>query len=190
MNLPNILTMSRCLFAVLIVLFLLANSLPSIVAATLLFLAASITDYYDGYLAKKQGIVSDFGKIMDPIADKILMLSVFLALAYLGLMEWWMVLVIGVREVAVTISRLNAMAKGQVLAAEKAGKLKTVCQMASVGLALLFLICEQSQMAHTWFYKIENTWRCAIQIMMLASVALTLSSGIMYFRNKWDNSKA
>ena len=107
MNLPNILTLSRIVFALFIVLMLLANTLSGNIAATLLFAVASITDFYDGYLAKKQGLISNFGKIMDPIADKILMLCVFGALAYLGMVQWWMVIVIALREIAVTLSRVS-----------------------------------------------------------------------------------
>ena len=92
---------------------------------------ASITDFYDGYLAKTRGLISDFGKIMDPISDKILMLSIFFALAYMGIVAWWMVILIAVREIYVTLDRLWSMKKGQVLSAERAGKIKTVFQMES-----------------------------------------------------------
>ncbi len=189
MTLPNILTLSRFVFAALIFVLLLYNTLASIIAATVFFLIASITDYYDGYLAKKHGLISDFGKIMDPIADKVLMIVVFAALAYLGMMDWWMLMAISIREVTVTVSRLRAMARGQVLAAEQAGKIKTVCQMVSIGAALLFLICEQSSFARPWFYKSEPQWRGFVQLMMLVSVFLTVSSGFTYFRNKWNNAK-
>ena len=189
MNLPNILTLSRFVFAALIFGLLLYNTLASIVAATVFFLIASITDYYDGYLAKKLGLISDFGKIMDPIADKVLMIVVFAALAYLGMMDWWMLAAIAIREVTVTVSRLRAISKGQVLAAEQAGKIKTVCQMVSIGTALLFLICEQSSFARPWFYRSEPIWRGFVQLMMIISVLLTVSSGLSYFRNKWNSAK-
>lgn len=189
MNWPNILTISRFVFAALILFLLLCNNLTSIIAATVFFLIASITDFYDGYLAKKHGLISDFGKIMDPIADKVLMIIVFGALAYLGMMDWWMIIAITVREVVVTVSRLRGMARGQVLAAEQAGKIKTVFQMVSIGVTLLFLICEQSAFARGWFYHAEPTWRAFIQLMMLISVLLTVSSGIAYFRNKWNSEK-
>ncbi len=189
MNLPNLLTMSRFFFAVVILYLLLANNLAAIMTATFLFLIAAITDFYDGYLAKKHGLISDFGKIMDPIADKVLMIFVFFALAALGMMDWWMVILIVIREVAVTVARLKAMAHGQVLAAEKAGKIKTVFQMVSIGAALLFLICEQSVFARSWFYQAEPMWRAFIQIMMLISVLLTVYSGVIFFRHKWAPKK-
>lgn len=182
MNLPNILTMSRIAAAAVIASLLLNNNSNGAALATVIFIAASVTDFYDGYLAKTSGQVSDFGKIMDPIADKVLVLTVFGALAYLGLLAWWMVMVIAAREVAVTVSRLKAMAQGRVLAAETMGKIKTVFQMASVSLALLFLTVEQSAFAQTWFYKVDLPWRGVINLFMLVSVVLTLVSGIAYFR--------
>lgn len=186
MNLPNILTVSRIVFAFFIVLLLLANTPAACIAAAALFAAASLTDFYDGHLAQKNGLVSDFGKIMDPIADKVLMLSVFAVLAHLGLVMGWMVLVVAARETLVTASRLRAMSTGRVLAAEAAGKLKTVCQIVTIATALLFLIVEQSAFAAGWFYKVEMGWRWLIHILMAASVGLTVASGIAYFRNKRD----
>jgi len=185
MNLPNVLTLSRIVFAFFIVLLLLSSSLAGYIAAAVFFTAASLTDFYDGHLAKKRGAISDFGKIMDPIADKVLMLAIFGALAYLGIVPWWMVICIAVREVTVTASRLAAMAAGQVQAAEAAGKIKTVCQIVTISLILLFMIVEQSAFAAGWFYRIEAGWRVLIQMFMIATLVLTLFSGALYFKNKW-----
>ena len=181
--------MSRFGFGIVISLLLLSNNLMAIIAATLLFLIAALTDFFDGYLAKKYGLISDFGKIMDPIADKVFLIMVFYALCLLGIMDWWMLIAIVVREVVVTVSRLQAMAKGQVLAAEQSGKIKTVFQMVSVGAALLFLICEQSAFAHAWFYRAESTWLYIIHVLLIISVALTISSGVAYFKHKWQKQK-
>ncbi|MBI4309658.1 MAG: CDP-diacylglycerol--glycerol-3-phosphate 3-phosphatidyltransferase [Candidatus Omnitrophica bacterium] len=187
MSLPNILTLSRIVFAFFIVLLLLANTLAGHMAAAILFTIAAWTDFYDGYLAKRQGLISDFGKIMDPIADKVLMLAVFGVLAHLGMVLWWMVMVIAAREAAVTVSRLKAMARGRVLAAESAGKIKTVCQMLAIAAVLLFLIAEQSMFTAHWFYRAETAWRSLINVLMMASVFLTVVSGAMYFRDEWKN---
>lgn len=189
MNWPNVLTLSRFVLAIIILMLLLVNSLVAITAATVLFIVAAITDFYDGYLAKKYGLISNFGKIMDPIADKFLMICVFIALAHLGMMDWWMVVIIASREVAVTVSRLQAMRLGLVLSAEQAGKIKTVVQMMSVSVALLFLMCEQSAYARSWFYQAEMMWRALVHMMMLLSVILTVYSGYKYFRHKWNQEK-
>ncbi len=184
MNLPNILTMSRFGFAVIIGVLLMTNTLAGNISAAVLFIAASLTDYYDGYLAKKNGLISDFGKIMDPIADKVMILSIFTVLAFLGMVDGWMVIAIGVREVAVTVSRLKAMAQGQVLPAEAAGKIKTVFQILTIAVILLFLIAEQAVFALSWFYKVEMAWRTLINVLMIVSVALTVGSGYLYFKHK------
>jgi CDP-diacylglycerol--glycerol-3-phosphate 3-phosphatidyltransferase len=98
MNIPNALTLSRIVLALVIVTLLEKNSLGGNIAAVIVFAVASLTDFYDGYLAKRWGLVSDFGKIMDPIADKILLLSIFGVLAYIGMIPWWMFMVIAIRE--------------------------------------------------------------------------------------------
>lgn len=184
MSWPNVLTLSRVILAFFITGLLLGNTPGGCIAAFLLFIVASFTDFYDGYLARRYGLISDFGKIMDPIADKILVLAVFGVLSYLGMAAWWMVAAIALREVVVTVSRLNAMAKGQVLGAEALGKLKTVFQMASIILILIFLIVEQSVFAQNWFYKVDLAWRGVIHVCMLITVVLTMVSGLIYFRNK------
>ena len=184
MNLPNILTLSRIGFAFVLVYLLLLNSLTGNMWAAFFFIIASLTDYYDGYLAKKNGLISDFGKIMDPISDKIMMLSIFFALASIGRVMWWMVILIAIREIVVTVDRLISMRNGQVLAAERAGKLKTVFQMVSVSLILIYLILDQAAFAHDWFYQIEKVYLGWVNVFMLITVVLTVVSGWMYFQNK------
>jgi len=188
MTLPNILTLSRLVFAALIVGLLCQYSLVAYVAAAVLFAGAALTDFYDGHLAKKSGLTSDFGKIMDPIADKVLILSVFFVLAYTGMVEAWMVVLIAVREICVTASRLRAMSQGQVLAAEKAGKIKTVFQIISISVVLLFLIAEESPWTAAWFFQIQPLWQGVINFLMVVTVFLTVGSGAAYFKNQWTRS--
>ena len=117
----------------------------------------------------------------------VLCAAVFGVLAHLGMVVWWMVIAIAIREVAVTVSRLRAMTRGQVLPAESAGKIKTVCQMLTIAVVLLFLIADQSLFAVHWFYKVEIGWRSLINVLMAASVFLTIGSGVRYFRDRWKN---
>jgi CDP-diacylglycerol--glycerol-3-phosphate 3-phosphatidyltransferase len=182
MNLPNILTLSRIVFAVVIVFLLEQSSATGNMWAAIFFAIASITDFYDGHIAKKRGLVSDFGKIMDPIADKILLLSIFGVLAHIGMIACWIFIVIAMREVLVTASRLWAMRQGQVLAAERAGKIKTVIQIIAVSAILLYLVAQQTE-SH-WFYNVKYLWQSINQGLLLAAVILTVYSGIEYFRNK------
>lgn len=185
MNLPNILTLSRIVLAVVLVFLLEQSSSMGNILAVVVFSIAALTDYYDGHFAKKQGLVSDFGKIMDPIADKVLLLSAFGVLAHIGMIDWWMFIVIAVREILVTASRLYVMChKGQVLAAERAGKIKTVTQIIAVSVILLYLTAQQSDFCSSWFYNVQKFWLILIDVLMWISVILTVYSGIEYYRNK------
>jgi CDP-diacylglycerol--glycerol-3-phosphate 3-phosphatidyltransferase len=188
MNLPNVLTVSRIGFAVILVYLLSLNSLAGNIWSAVFFFVASITDFYDGYLAKKKGLTSDFGKIMDPIADKVLMLSLFFVLAHIGMLAWWMVILIAIREMGVTVDRLWLMYHGRVLSAERAGKIKTVFQITTVAVILLYLILDQAAFANRWFYQIQNTYLGLINLLMLITVALTITSGITYFQNRIRNN--
>ncbi len=184
LNLPNVLTMSRIILAIVLVFLLEESSSRGNILALVVFAIASLTDFWDGYLAKSRGLVSNFGKIMDPIADKVLLLSAFGVLAHIGIMAWWMFIVIAIREVTVTISRLLAMRQGQVLAAEKAGKIKTVSQIIAVSAVLIYLVARQSDFCSSWFYSIQKIWLDVNYALMLVAVLLTLYSGVDYFRNK------
>jgi CDP-diacylglycerol--glycerol-3-phosphate 3-phosphatidyltransferase len=180
MSLPNVLTVSRIVLAVVLVFLLGKHSFIGNILAVVVFTAASLTDFYDGHMARTTGRVSDFGKIMDPVADKILILSVFGVLAHIGMVAWWMFIVIAVREVLVTASRLWAVAHGQVLAAERAGKVKTVVQIVAVSVILLYLVAQPN----SWFYHVQALWVQVNYMAMLAAVVLTIYSGIDYFRQK------
>lgn len=181
MNLPNILTLSRFVFALVIGLFILQHTLTGYLLASGLFLLAALTDLYDGFLARQMKLTTSFGKIMDPIADKALMLSVFAVLAvFPDLVAPWMVIVIAVREIWITADRLVVMREGRVIAAERSGKIKTVLQMSSVGVILLYLIAKELG----WFVSIQPAWLIVIKVMMIATVMITITSGIEYFKAK------
>lgn len=170
MNLPNKLTVLRVLAVpFFIVLYLMGY----IYAATALFILASATDALDGHIARSRGLVTNFGKIMDPLADKILVISAFVVLVQLDVVPGWMLIVILAREFIVSGLRTVAAADGIVIAAGFSGKLKTVTQMIAVPLLLL-----------------EN-WPCKYidfpldQIMLWICVILTVISGIEYIvKNK------
>jgi len=190
MNLPNVLTISRIVLAIVLVFLLEEGSLTGNILAVIVFTTASLTDFCDGHFARTKGSVSNFGKIMDPVADKILLLSAFGVLAHIGRIAWWMFIVIAVREILVTASRLMIMRQGQVLAAESAGKIKTVVQIIAVSAILIYLVVQQScQAAHSeywifWFSIVQRIWLGLNDVLMLAAVILTVYSGIDYFRKK------
>jgi len=183
MNLPNILTMSRFVWTIIFIFLLLQNTLGSTMAAALVFAIASLTDLLDGYLARKYNQHTAFGKIMDPIADKFLTLVAFIMFVQLGVLQAWMVGLVFIREISVTISRMVRMARGQVIAAEKAGKIKTVFQIGCIGIILLFLIIEKSSLSQNWSNSVENGCIIAINILMFMTVLITVNSGASYFLN-------
>ena len=124
---------------------------------------------------------------MDPIADKVLMLSIFFVLAHIGMVAWWMVILIALREVLITVDRLYAMRQGRVLPAERAGKIKTVFQIVTICIILLYLILDQAAFAHQWFYQIQNPYLSWINGCMVATVFLTLASAVPYLQNRIRN---
>ena len=126
MNLPNKLTTAR---VVMIPLFLLALYQGQWLAALVFFALASVTDALDGHIARSRGLVTDFGKFMDPLADKLLVTSALIAFVELLRVPGWVVFLIIARELAITGLRTLAAGKGVVLAADKWGKIKTVSQI-------------------------------------------------------------
>ena len=134
MNLPNKLTMGR-IFAipVFIVVFLMGYRY----VATVIFILAAITDMLDGKIARKYNLVTNFGKLMDPLADKLLVMSALICLAQIGDVPGWMVIIILGREFIITGMRQVAAAQGIVIAAGTTGKIKTITQMIAIPLLLL-----------------------------------------------------
>lgn len=187
MNLPNKLTLTRIFLTFIFIYFISKEGLAYSAIAAFIFVLASVTDFVDGYIAKKYNMISDFGKLMDPIADKFLILAAFLAFVRMHIVENWMVLLILGREIIVTSFRVFALTKGKVLAAERGGKHKTVSQMVAIFSILGFILFRES-LSHSmaWSEVVEIWWKCGIDILMLTTVGLTLSSGISYF---WNNRK-
>lgn len=136
-NLPNALTVLRILMVPLFGWLLLAHGGEDTAWrwwATVVFVIATATDWVDGFLARRDGLITDFGKLMDPIADKALMGTALIALSVLGLLPWWITVVILVREVGITLMRFVVIRRG-VIPAGRGGKVKTVLQ--ALGLTLM-----------------------------------------------------
>ncbi|MCC5790339.1 MAG: CDP-diacylglycerol--glycerol-3-phosphate 3-phosphatidyltransferase [Opitutales bacterium] len=188
-HLPNLLTLSRIplLFIIVALLFWEIKGLAS--AALVLFIIAGLTDWLDGALARKWGIVSDFGKYMDALTDKILITGLMIALVVRGevsgvlLVPWWFlffVLLVLCREFLISGMRMVAAKRGIVLGAEKAGKQKTVTQIVAVGILLLIPVLAVD------FGIVEGGVLSLTQwagwgFFVLATI-LTVSSGWKYFR--------
>ncbi|KSU85134.1 CDP-diacylglycerol--glycerol-3-phosphate 3-phosphatidyltransferase [Fictibacillus enclensis] len=181
MNLPNKITISRIFLIPVFMIVLLTGfewgtvtwmgvGLPvTHLVAALIFIVASCTDWVDGYYARKLGLVTNFGKFLDPLADKLLVTAAFVALVQLGYAPAWMVIIILSREFAVTGIRLVAAAEGAVIAASQMGKLKTWIQIIAISALLL--------------HNIPFAWIGIpfAQISMWAATLITLYSGWEYF---------
>ena len=174
MNLPNKLTVARM---IAVPFFIAAYMLEFYIIAFVLFVAASVTDFFDGYLARKHNLVSNFGKIMDPLADKILVYSAFCLMVDDNTIAGWMLIVILAREFVVAGMRTVAASEGIVIAAAMSGKIKTVLQMIAVPLLLFVPVLEGTASGY-----IVNF---AAQIFLWASLIMTVYSGIEYvMKNK------
>ena len=180
MNLPNQLTISRFIFTLIFILLFLQEGFWSTILATAMFVLATLTDFLDGHLARKRKIETGFGKIMDPIADKFLMLSAFYLFAKFDLIKDWMFWVIAFREALVTTIRLLAIKRGRVLAAESMGKFKTVLQAAAVFTILLYIECLEALPESK---NLFSAWERTNTIIMYAVVVLTLYSGLTFLKN-------
>ncbi|MCA9405112.1 MAG: CDP-diacylglycerol--glycerol-3-phosphate 3-phosphatidyltransferase [Candidatus Omnitrophica bacterium] len=188
MNLPNKLTVFRIILTIIFVWIVVLEGLTAKIFAALLFTAASVTDFLDGYLARKHNLISNFGKIMDPIADKCLILSAFYVFAHMQLIAWWMFVLVAIREVWITAWRLHAILKGRVLAAETLGKYKTVAQIVTISITLIFLILKETKMSLGWSNNVFFGWLNFIYYLMFGVVLITLISGISFLRNNRRSS--
>jgi len=182
MNLPNKITLARIVLTFVFMFFLFSKGVAFKVLALVSFLAAALTDYLDGFLAKKFGDTSNFGKLMDPIADKILTLAAFLAFVEMELIPAWMVVINIMRELIITGLRIMAVMNHEVLPAGRGGKHKTVSQMASIIVILIFIVFKEIgvQDYGFWNASFEYWYRQLIFILMLITVTLTIVSGVSY----------
>ena len=169
MNLPNKLTIFRCFLIIpFVVLFLMGYDL----IATIIFVVASFTDFLDGNIARKYNLVTNFGKFMDPLADKLLVCSALICLVEMGRLEAWIVLIIIAREFIISGFRLVASDNGVVIAASYWGKFKTVFQMVMVIVLML---------------NFQNSIMIIIgEVLVWISLALTVISLVDYVAKNID----
>ena len=200
-NLANQLTLLRVLLIPPFIALFLSDNFKLQWASLLVFLASAITDYFDGKIARERHMITNFGKVMDPLADKLLMLTAMISLVEAGVVPGWMVTVIWWRELAVTGLRTLVAAKRKILAADKWGKLMTVLQVVAVVAGMLFYVIENTLNATSvgWHWRLQNadwggdplatlidTYAVAYWLMFVAA-AVSLFSGIRYFRANWES---
>jgi CDP-diacylglycerol---glycerol-3-phosphate 3-phosphatidyltransferase len=192
MNLPNRLTFLRILAVPLLMACLLWENVWGAALALLVFIGAALTDYWDGKLARERNLVTNFGRIMDPLADKLLMATAFICFVQMGYAPAWMVILIIGREFAITGLRILGAAQGRIIAASDSGKHKTVSQIVAVLLILTIniLVCGLRAWAPPWEYALITLgWRGEVLLYtiyyapyagMLTSALLSLYSGVEY----------
>lgn len=177
-NIPNILTLMRIAAIPVIVVLLFSPSMNAGFWAAAVFALASITDWLDGYLARRMGIVTVFGKFLDPIADKLIVMAALIMLLPFGRVPAWMVLVILGREIIITGLRGIASTEGIVIPASNLGKFKTIFQIVAIlGLLLHYDYHWFFSIQHPYFYV--NMHNIGMFYLWIATV-ITIWSGVDY----------
>lgn len=197
--LPNVITVARIVIAPVIFLLVTIPAFGPRILAFALFIVAAVSDLWDGYLARKHGWVSDFGKLMDPIADKLLMVATLIPLYMIsnppeGLARWplwgalplWVVLVIFAREILVTAARAYAARRGTILPAARVGKHKAFSQNFFVGTALLWHALHRAAVERGWTGSLWEVWQAfhggVLSLSLTVAVGLTIYSLVIYLR--------
>ena len=165
LNLPNVLTLLRILLVPVLVVALLEETANGDLLAAIVFAIATLTDAMDGYLARSRNAVTAFGKLMDPIADKLLIIGALVALVSLHRLAAWVAMVIIAREVTVTVTRMQASQQGVVIASNWWGKSKTIVQVTAI-----FFLITAGEPSPAW-----------VDGLVYGAVAITIVSGIDYF---------
>jgi CDP-diacylglycerol--glycerol-3-phosphate 3-phosphatidyltransferase len=182
MNLPNKLTLLRVLFIPAIMVFLLVEAIPfRWLIGGLCFGAAALTDFFDGRIARKNNLITDFGKLMDPVADKMLIMSTLICFVQENLCGAWVVAVILFREFLITSMRMIAADKGKVIAANIWGKIKTVTQM----IAIVGFFCAEAALEFSAVFPVIPEWigkwlLIFSHVILYTAVAATIFSGVRY----------
>lgn len=181
-NIANVLTVSRVALVPVFVWLYLMDTTPARLGALAVFALAAVTDKVDGHLARTRGLVTDFGKIADPIADKALTLTAFALLSLDGVIPWWVTVLIVVRELGVTVLRF-VLVRRTVIAASSGGKLKTVLQI----VAIVMLLVPWDALLPAALAAVVLV---AAYVVLAAAAAVTVITGADYAVRAWRISRA
>lgn len=198
-TIPNVITLARVLLAPIIFFLALSEGLTPRLLAFLLFATAAVSDLWDGYLARKHGWISDFGKLMDPLADKLLLVATFIPffiishrpgplgdLPFWGELPVWVLIVIFGREILVTVVRQVAARRGRVIPAGQAGKYKAFFQSLFSGAVLLWYALQAAARGQQWTGGFWEAWQRLVHgpvigLTLLVALILTVYSMLVYF---------
>jgi len=183
LNWPNLLTIFRILSAPVFLAFLLSDSPLNHTIALVIFVTAIFTDLLDGYLARRLDCVTDFGKVMDPLADKVIVVTALISFASLGAVPLWMVLSIVARELVITGFRAIAGARGIYIYPTTLAKWKTAFQMAAIAGILVHSVAAH-WLGREWPGELDPVVDGAIVVILWIAVILTLVTGVWYL---WKN---
>ena len=184
MNWANRITLSRLALTVLFVVALNSSWQYARTTALIIFLIAGLTDFIDGEIARRYGVITNFGKLMDPLVDKIMMAAAFISLVPLKAVPAWAATTVVARDFLITGLRLMATAKGQILPAERLGKQKTSWQIITIIFFLALLSMAELRYANensTWWV---HAWTEAGPVLVWITVALTIYSALGFM---WRN---
>lgn len=179
MNLPNSLTIGRLALVPVFVLLLASGDVAQRWWALAVFIVASATDQLDGHIARSRGLVTAFGTLADPIADKALTLGAFVTLSALGEIPWWLTIVIAVRELGITLLRA-VLARRSIIPASMGGKIKTTLQMAAI---VTFLVPWAS------FLTSDSVPLIVANALLYLALAITVLTGVDYVIRGWRLSR-
>jgi CDP-diacylglycerol--glycerol-3-phosphate 3-phosphatidyltransferase len=182
MTIPNQLTVTRIILTPIFAFLFLSNDKTLNQISLVVFLIAALTDWYDGWLARKYNYISELGKFLDPLADKILTSTAFFAFVYIGLLKFWMVLIIVVRDLVVTLLRVYGQYKKRTFSTSFLAKLKTSLQM----IFLYYLLVVYVGIEKELFNFIDRSWsnillnKAFINYSMILITLITVYTGIEY----------
>ncbi len=180
MNFPNIITSIRILVALIAPFFLIDGNLWTRIVAGIFILAAILTDWLDGWYARKFNKVTSLGKILDPIADKMLILITFSVFVHLDVLSIWWIIPIFIREIVITIYRFIFLSKNIIVAATSSGKIKTVAQMITLGIAYVLFMTNR----HFREYS-SDYFTILLQVALSITLFFTLKSGYNFIVKNW-----
>lgn len=185
MTVPNILTVFRIFLTPFFIFFLFNNSDLSGTYALIIFVVASITDAYDGHYARKYNVVSESGKFLDPLADKILVSSAFISFAILKIIDFWMVFLIIFRDVFVTLLRMRMKKSNQSLITSNIAKSKTAVQLIIIVFTLLYLSISNSNLQILMGFKDLIERFSLVYNLTLFVTLFTIFTGYRYAYDNW-----
>ena len=191
MNLPNFLSALRILIALVAPFFMIEGNLTVRIIVGIITTIAIATDWFDGWYARKYNQVTKLGKILDPIADKILVLISFSVFVYMDVISVWWIIPIFIREIVVTAYRFAFLSKNIVVAAVQSGKLKTVMQMVTIGITYFFFMtnAHSKEFLSLNIKFITQNFEYVLYTALAFTLYLTVKSGVIFFKNNWGTIK-